>query len=550
MQPKLFSDAICAFYHEAGYWGDKAMVDYVDEHALRTPEKPAIIDCRETIDYATLKQRTENVAAAFSNLGLREGDVVAVRSANWAELPMTQFAANRIGAISLPLSEGFREKEILHILRIAQARILLTASGGSFDLRQFVEAHRDELPHLEHIVLLREAPASGEHSFDLMAADNDWRGTPLEQTIKTYRRDPDKPSHCMVSSGTTGLPKCSLYSDNNTLVKVLLQYCGTVANVTSADVAAAIAPAGTGATGYNYPVLVPLLIGGTSVMLEHWSGRHPEEALKLIQKYQCSYAVLVPTQLAMLAAIPNISDYDLHSLRHFTYAGAKLPASVAEKVELLFQAKIQCVYGCSEAGTATMTSVSDTVERRLNTVGRALAGQELLLLDDNAKPVETGGIGEICWRGPNKSYGFLNDPEGTKATWDEGGWIHSGDLGTMDDEGYLQIVGRKKDMIIRGGQNINPRAIEEILLHHPLVVDVAIAPIPDEVFGERVGAFVVTKLAQALTLQQLWDFVLEHGLAKWHQPEILYIVDELPRNAGGKTDKTALLKRHATIAAG
>jgi len=489
-------------------------------------------------------QRSENLAAAFKAIGLGHGDVVAIRSANWAELPITHLAANRIGAIFLPLSEGFGEAEILHLLQQSRARIFLTASTGWLDSRTFLETHRAKLTHLKEVILLRGASTGREPSFDLLADDNSWRSRHGSGYLTRSRADADAPSHVMVSSGTTGMPKCSLFSDNNSIVKVLLQYCRSVAEVTSADVAAAIAPAATGSTGYNYPILAPLLIGGTSVMLEHWKGSNPEEALHLMEQHGCTYAVVVPTQLAKLIAIPDVQKYDLRHLRLITNSGAKLPAPVAEVAESLFHSKIQSIYGCSEAGAATMTAVSDPQEKRLHTAGRALLGQELVIKDDTGSPLERNQIGEVCWRGANKTFGFLNDPESTSAVWDAAGWLNSGDLGTIDDEGYLRIVGRKKDMIIRGGQNINPRAIEEVLLRHSSVVDVAIASVPDPVLGERVGAFVVGRPSQAPSLAELSRFVLDQGLAKWNQPELLFLVDDLPRNAGGKVDKARLLKLH------
>jgi acyl-CoA synthetase (AMP-forming)/AMP-acid ligase II len=548
MQPKLHSDAACAAYHEAGLWGDKLIVDYIDDHARRDPAKAAIIDCRETITYATLVRRSENLAAAFKAIGLGHGDVVAIRSANWAELPITHLATNRIGAIFLPLSEGFAEADILHLLQQSQARVLLTASTGWLDPRVFFEAHRSKLTLLKEVVLLRGAERGGKLSFDFLANDDSWRSQHGTEYLTSSRANADAPSHVMVSSGTTGMPKCSLFSDNNSIVKVLLQYCKSVAEITSADVAAAIAPAATGSTGYNYPILAPLLAGGTSVMLEHWKGSNPEEALHLIEQHGCTYAVVVPAQLAKLIAIPDVNKYDLRHLRLITNSGAKLPAPVAEAAESLFHSKIQSVYGCSEAGAATMTSVSDPPEKRFHTAGRALLGQELVIKDEAGNPVERNQIGEVCWRGANKTFGFLNDPESTSTVWDAAGWLNSGDLGTMDNEGYLRIVGRKKDMIIRGGQNINPRAIEEVLLRHSSVVDVAIASVPDPVLGERVGAFVVGSASQTPSLAELSRFVLDQGLAKWNQPELLFLVDDLPRNAGGKVDKARLLKLHGVSA--
>jgi acyl-coenzyme A synthetase/AMP-(fatty) acid ligase len=338
MQPKLHSDAESAAFHEAGLWGDKLIVDFVDEHARSHPAKVAIVDCREMVTYATLVRRSENLAAAFKAIGLGHGDVVAIRSANWAELPTTHLAANRIGAIFLPLSEGFAEAEMLHLLRQSQTRVLLTASTGWFDTRAFLVKHRSHLPHLKEVVALRGV-STRELSFDLLANDDTWRSRHGTEYLTSARASADAPSHVMVSSGTTGMPKCSLFSDNNSIVKVLLQYCKSVAEVTSADVAAAIAPASTGSTGYNYPILAPLLVGGTSIMLEHWKGSHPEEALHLIEQHACTYAVVVPTQLAKLIAIPDVHKYDLRRLRLITNSGAKLPAPVAEVAESILDAR-------------------------------------------------------------------------------------------------------------------------------------------------------------------------------------------------------------------
>jgi acyl-CoA synthetase (AMP-forming)/AMP-acid ligase II len=543
IQPSILSAQQRETFREAGLWGDKLIVDHVDASARRKPDRPAIVDSRGTISYAELVRRSENLAAALLALGIAPGQTIAVRAPNWAELPIAHLASNRIGAIFLPLSTGFGEAEMLHLLDKSRARVLFSAADDEFDVRNFLRKNRSRLSCLDHIVCLRAPAADDEMSFDALTSDDAWRGVKGDEYLAQARSHADAPSHVMVSSGTTGLPKCSLFSDNNTIVKVLLQYCGSVARVNSDDVAAAIAPAGTGSTGYNYPILAPLLVGATSVMLEHWRGAHAEDALRLIDTHGCTYAVVVPTQLSKLIAVPDLDRFDLSRLRLITNSGARLPPSVAEAAERSFNAIVQSVYGCSEAGAATMTSVTDPPDKRLHTAGRALLGQEVVVRGDDGVTLGPHEIGEICWRGANKSYGFLNDPEGTKLVWGEDGWLCSGDLGTLDEEGYLKIVGRKKDMIIRGGQNVNPRAIEEVLLRHPSVVDVAIVAVPDPVLGERVGAFVAPHSASAPpSLRELAEFVAREGLARWNQPEVLLIVEDFPRNAGGKIDKPRLIE--------
>lgn len=538
-QPALYGGDESAKYYDTGLWGARLLVDYFDERAKLTPDKAAIVESHRTHTYADVQRVTKNLAASLLALGVEKGDVVAVQSPNWAELPMLHLATDRIGAIFLPLSEGFREKELLHLLAKAKVRILFCpAELRGEDHLAFMHAIQKSIPSLELVIPMRERTAQVSPSFESMAAQEAWMGRLGEEGLFSMRAGPDAPSHVMVSSGSTGMPRCSLFSDNNTIVKLVQQY-QQASGVSSSDIAAALAPAGTGATGYNYPILAMLLHGGTSVMLEHWSGSNVEAALDLIEANACTMAVAVPAQLVKLVNVAESSERRLPKLRVITNSGAKLLPQVAEATERLFSCKVQSIYGTSEAGATAMTFIDDTDDKRRNTVGRPLIGQQVQLLDDNGAVVPTGSVGEVCWRGGNKSYGFLNDFEATRTVWDTSGWMHSGDLGMFDADGYLCIVGRKKDMIIRGGQNINPGAIEEALLKHPSIKDVAVVGFEDPVLGERIAACVVTD-DNELALDTLKKMVLAQGMAAWHQPEMLLRLDELPRNVGGKIDKRSL----------
>lgn len=544
-QPALYGGDESAKYYDTGLWGTRLLIDYFDERAKLTPDKVAIVESRRSHTYAEVQRVTKNLAASLLALGVEKGDVVAVQSPNWAELPMLHLATDRIGAIFLPLSEGFREKELLHLLAKAKVRILFCpAELRGEDHLAFMHTIQKFIPSLELVIPMRGRTAQASPSFESMAAHEAWVGRLGEEGLFSMRAGPDAPSHVMVSSGSTGMPRCSLFSDNNTIVKVVQQY-QQASGVSSSDIAAALAPAGTGATGYNYPILAMLLHGGTSVMLEHWSGSNVEAALDLIEANACTMAVAVPAQLVKLVNVAGSSTRQLPRLRVITNSGAKLLPQVAEATERLFSCKVQSIYGTSEAGATAMTFIDDSDDKRRNTVGRVLVGQQVQLLDDSGAVVPTGGVGEVCWRGGNKSYGFLNDFEATRAVWDTSGWMHSGDLGMFDPDGYLCIVGRKKDMIIRGGQNINPGAIEEVLLKHPSIKEVAVVGFEDPVLGERIAACIVTD-DKALELGALKTMVLAQGMAAWHQPEMLLRLDELPRNVGGKIDKRSL----AALAAG
>ncbi|CAN5733748.1 medium-chain fatty-acid--CoA ligase [soil metagenome] len=542
-QPKLYGDAEFARFHSEGTWGDKTIVQLFDERAAATPDKTAIVERHRSLTYREVAAMSRNVAAALRELGVEQGDVVAVQAPNWAELPIVHLAAGRIGAIFLPLSEGFREKELSHLLRQSSAKVFMCpAAIRGVDHLTLVRDIASTISTLEVVVPLRpDARTPGDaRTFDDLAADDSWMSRHTLEWLDEAGAefDADAPSHVMVSSGTTGLPRCSLFSDNNTIVKLIRQY-RDASDVSQHDVAAALAPAGTGATGYNYPILAMLLNGGTSVMLEHWSGAHVEQALQLIEQNRCTVVVVVPAQLSKLLSSAMANSFDLTSVRVITNSGAKLPAILAEAAEDFFKCEVQCIYGTSEAGATAMTSIHDPVDKRRATVGRPLEGQQVMIVGDDNMPLPVGEPGEICWRGGNKSYGLLNDPEGTRNVWDAEGWLHSGDLGVIDSDGYLSVVGRKKDMIIRGGQNIHPGAIEEVLLQHPHVAEVAIVAFDDSVLGERIAACVVSRNV-ALTLDDLKVLIRSHGMAAWHQPELLVIVDEMPKNAGGKIDKRHL----------
>jgi non-ribosomal peptide synthetase component E (peptide arylation enzyme) len=548
-QPKLYGSEEFEKYHRDGWWGTRLLVDYFDEQVRSTPEKVAIVESHRSHTYAQVCKATKNVAASLLTLGICKGDVVAVQSPNWAELPILHLATDRIGAIFLPLSEGFREKELLHLLKKSGARFFFCpANVKGSDHLELVGGLRGELPALEHVIPMRGSGSLGEMGFDAMASYEGWLGKLGEEGLAAMRADADTPSHVMVSSGSTGMPRCSLFSDNNTIVKLIQQYV-EASGVSSTDVAAALAPAGTGSTGYNYPILAMLLHGGTSVMLEHWSGSNVQAALDLLVDNACTIAVAVPAQLVKLVNAAASTDRELCKLRVITNSGAKLPASVAEAAERLFSCKVQSIYGSSEAGATAMTSISDPDDKRRRTVGRPLAGQQVRLIADDSAEVAPGAVGEVCWRGANKSFGFLNDFEATAQVWDAEGWMHSGDLGQIDEDGYLSIVGRKKDMIIRGGQNINPGMIEEVLLQHPCVREVAVVAFEDEALGERIAACVVSS-DQALQLDALKALVLAQGLAAWHQPELLVLLGDLPRNVGGKIDKRSLSATATALARG
>jgi non-ribosomal peptide synthetase component E (peptide arylation enzyme) len=344
--------------------------------------------------------------------------------------------------------------------------------------------------------------------------------------------DANAARYVMVTSGTTSLPKMSLWTDNN------LWYFGKTWTEAVAmsfkDRAVGLAPAGTGSVGYVYAVLFPVLKGATSIIQEIWS---PSAALVLLKRERATHVTAVPTQLVKMLRELGAASIDLPSLRAVTSGGATMPPEFAKRLEETWNCRIQTVYGSTDGGVALMTRLEDPKEMRHVTVGRALPLTDVKVIAENGQSVNAGDTGEIVWRGPSKTFGYLNEAERTQEAFAVGGYFRSGDLGTMDSDGYVRIVGRAKDIIIRGGQNISPRELEEAIGLHPSVAESAVVGLPDTVYGERICAVVALRAGAALDLAQLVAFLTRSGIARFKLPERLEIVGSLPTNAAGKVSK-------------
>jgi non-ribosomal peptide synthetase component E (peptide arylation enzyme) len=515
-------------FRDAGIWGDKTLPEIFDEHAAQLPDQTAVIDEHVRWSYGELADLSMRAANVLIGLGVRPGDPVAVQLPTCALLPLINLAANRIGAYMVAMPTRWRRLEVGSLLTTIGAEVLISVeSDHGVDVQALHEELRPNLPDLREVIYAR---TGSPDSFEARVR----AGEPLDPaTARSMRLDPDQPAHVMCSSGTTGVPKASLWSAND-MVAFLVGQTAPALRLTEDDVAAAIAPAGQGSTGYIFPILMPLLVGATSAMLERWK---PQPALDLIVRERCTYATAIPTQLVMLLDL-DLESVDLSAFTRFNNAGAPLPPRVAQEIERRMGCTVQNVYGTTDGGVPTMTTVDDPDWARWNTVGRVCVGEELELRAPDGTVAGPGETGEVFWRGANKTWGYLNQPDYDAANWDPDGWYRSGDLGSLQD-GYLRIVGRSKDMILRGGMNIFPFEVETVLIKHPRVAAVAIIAVPDERLGEQACA-VVVPAGEAPTLPDLVAFLEEQGLAQFKFPEHLVLVEELPTNPGGKVDKACL----------
>jgi len=513
-----------ASYRKAGLWRDETLFGRFEAAARAHPSKVAIRLKDQQLTYSEFRARVVKLANGFRRAGIVKGEIVALQAPTCVEQPMIHLALSAIGAVYLPLQNSFQETEIAHL--IDRSRAVAAIFADTTPGRERTRIYREKSPQLRHMWIF------GENFSELEDGEaSELALTPAETP------QPDDIAHLILSSGTTAMPKISVFTHNNILA--MMDAFGDMIHIASTDVAAALAPTGTGATGYVFPVLPPLLAGGTCVLLEKWGD--PADAVRLLIENECTYATAIPTQMVvMMPAIEAAPEGSFEKFRAFNNAGAALPQPVAQKLEKLMGCRVQSIYGSSDGGVPCMVSIDDPADKRTSTVGRTLPGRRVEFRNAAGEAVEPGEVGEICWTSPDKSYGYLNDMPGSTAAFDEDGMYRSGDLARMDMDGFISIVGRVKDMILRGGQNISPRLIEDLLITHEAIAEVAVAGMPDPRLGERACAFVVLKPGKSLTLQDAVAFLEEKKIAKWQWPERLEIMSELPRSAGDKYAKNKL----------
>ncbi|WP_214109368.1 AMP-binding protein [Acrocarpospora catenulata] len=514
--------------YASGVWQPRPLHAVIDEVAERRPDAPAVADQHERLSYRDLVRRSHMLAAWLLGLGLEPGDAVAVQAPNRIALALTHLACDRADLLYVPLSNSWRTTELAHLLSVSRTRVLIVPQADRrADFLAMAHELRPRLPALKHVGTL-DGPAPGaDFDFDTVSS----RGSARVDVP----RDPNAPRYVMVTSGTTDLPRASLWSDNN-LWCFMRMFIGST-ELTDNDVAVGLCPANTGATGYVYAVLAPLLVGASSVLLEEWS---PVNALDLIERERATTVTAVPTQVLKMLQEDSLGKRDFSALRVFTNAGAALPPHAARALEEAFGCVSQVCYGATDGGVPAMTHIRDSPEKRYTTVGRVSDIGRVKLVDTLGNEVPKGQPGELWWSSPTKSFGYLNEPDRDAAAFTGDGWYRSGDLARVDADGYLGIVGRAKDLIIRGGQNISPQELENLLAQHPSVGEVSVIGVPDAIYGERTCACVVPSPGREPTLAEIVAFLAERDVAKFKLPERLEFFTELPRSAGGKTSKVEL----------
>lgn len=527
-----FNEQRRAAYRQQGLWGDASLADYWQQTARAMPDKIAVVDIHgASYTYSALDHAARCLANWMLAKGIESGDRIAFQLPGWCEFTVIYLACLKIGAVSVPLLPSWREAELVWVLNKCQAKMFfaptLFKQTRPVDL---ILPLQNQLPQLQQIVGVDKlAPATSSLSLSQIIADN----TSLTTAITTHG---DELAAVLFTSGTEGLPKGVMLTHNNILASERA-YCVRL-NLTWQDVFMMPAPLGH-ATGFLHGVTAPFLIGARSVLLDIFT---PDACLALLEQQRCT---------CMLGATPFVYDLlnllekqpaDLSALRFFLCGGTTIPKKVARECQQR-GIKLLSVYGSTESSPHAVVNLDDPLSRFMHTDGYAAAGVEIKVVDDARKTLPPGCEGEEASRGPNVFMGYFDEPELTARALDEEGWYYSGDLCRMDEAGYIKITGRKKDIIVRGGENISSREVEDILLQHPKIHDACVVAMPDERLGERSCAYVVLKAPHhSLSLEEVVAFFSRKRVAKYKYPEHIVVIEKLPRTASGKIQKFLLRK--------
>ncbi len=519
-------------FRAAGYWLDKTVDQLLSETIVRTPDKISIVADRADreqalrLTYRELGNLVDRAASSLNRLGVAPRDVVTVQLPNWWEFVVTALACSKIGAVFNPVMPILRERELLYVLNFCESKVFIVPKVyRGFDYAAMTEGMRGELHHLKHLIVV---DGDGDSSFEraILSAE------PGGEVTKSPALGPDDLAVVMFTSGTTGEPKGVIHTSNSLVgcTKALTQRFGLHDN----EVLLVASPVAH-MTGYAAVVLLSIYLGGTMVLQDVWEPKH---GVSLMVREGVTYTAASTPFLNDICDVVAAGAPRPASLRSFLCAGATIPPVLIERAARDVGIHACSLWGMTESLASTLTEPSRAAEKSPTTDGRPLEGMEVRIVDFDGKPVPTGQSGRLLVRGCQMFTGYYKKPE--LKTFDAEGWFDSGDLAYMDDEGYIRISGRVKDVLIRGGENVPVVEIENLLYKHPAVAAVAVVGYPDARLGERGCAFIVPKPGNTIDLAAMQTYLAECKMAKQFWPERVELVADLPRTASGKIQKFKL----------
>lgn len=522
-------------YTKEGYWINKTLSEYLDEAVEKYPDKEAVVDRDKRVTYLQLGQIVDRMALGLLELGIKRGDVVSFQLPNWLEAVVIHHAVAKIGAITSPILPIYRSTEVKYMLEHSESSLLIIPREfRRFDYINMIDELRKELPALKHILVIdgNKLP-EGMLSFEeFMETKWEDRGDPM--SLKSIKPDPNEVMLIMFTSGTEAEPKGVLHTYNT-----LAHECRSSIDAWQLreDDVLLIGNPVTHIGGLLHGLEMPQMLKAKLVLMDIWN---PDRAIEIIEKERCTFTTGATPFLLGIIQSPALVEHDLSSLRSFPCGGAGVPPSAIRDFASRFPAcHVGRGYGSTEYPTVSVNFLGEPLDKASERDGIPVLGTEVKIVDDTGREVPIGVSGEIIVRGPECFVGYLN-PDLNKIYFDKDGWFHTGDLGRIDEDGYVEVTGRKKDIIIRGGENISAKELEDVLFTHPDIDEVAIVGMPDPIMQEKVCAYVIPKPGRTITFDELVSFLQKKNIAKQKFPERLEIVDKFPMTASGKVQKFIL----------
>ncbi len=515
-------------YSLGAFWADRTLGDCARERAESEGDTVVFFGDPAAPTYASLLADGEALARALYDLGLRQGDIISFQTPNWVEAAVINLAACLGGFVINPIVHIYRDAEVQQMLGDCGAKVLFVAEAfRSIDYAAMVERIHPELPALDHVVFVRPGTAGGTSFAQLVE-----HGRKLGHALPTV--DPDSVKLLLYTSGTTGRPKAVLHS-HNTLARVA-KVTFDHARVAGQDITLMPSPV-THISGYSGGLEKPFQVGSRTVLMEYWDAA---AAVELIERYQVTSTVSATPFLMELCEAARRQGRTLPSFQRFACGGAAVPAELVRTANAaLANPCAYRVYGSSEVPLATQGYLPDTQpDLAADSDGFAL-DYELRIVDDEDADLPAGQDGEILARGPSMFMGYA-DPQQTAEAITADGYFRTGDIGHLTAQGALVITGRKKDLIIRGGENISAKEIEDVLHAHPAVREAAVVAMPHARLGEGVCAYIIVRDGNTCDSALLTAHVLGSGLARQKCPERFEFVPDFPRTASGKVRKDQL----------
>lgn len=495
------------------------------------PQQEALVSIQQNYraTYTEFYSQTEEIAKALIRLGLEKGDRVGIWSPNRAEWTLLQFATARIGLILVNLNPAYRENELEYVLKQADIKAVFAAEKfKSSNYKLMLDNVFDKIESLKYIVIFED---NWKEFLNNAESISNFKLTSIEQEIQF-----DDPVNIQYTSGTTGFPKGVTLTHHNILNNGY--FIGIRLNYTQKDRVCIPVP---------FYHCFGMVIGNMACvahgacMVIPSESFDPDKTLEAVELEKCTSLYGVPTMFIAELELPNFDRYDLSSLRTGVMAGSPCPIEIMKKVQSkMNMSEVSICYGMTETSpVSTQTTIGTPIEKQVSTVGTVQDHLEIKIIDPETGAILPRGIsGELCTRGYSVMLKYWNNPEATKAVIDDNNWLHSGDLATMDVDGYINITGRIKDIIIRGGENISPKEIEDFLYTHEAISDVQVIGVPSEKFGEEVMAWVKVKDGMILTEDELCNYCLQ--IAHFKRPKYWKFVTEFPMTISGKIRKVEM----------